>query len=512
MQSTALVSGATVLSRILGFVRDFLIARHFGADGLTDAFFVAFKIPNFLRRLFAEGAFSQAFVPVLSEYKATGQSETLDFLGKLVGVFMLVLGLITVLGVVLAPALISLFAPGLYLQGDVFELATLLARITFPYLFFISLTAFAGGILNTYGYFALPALTPILLNLCLIAATLWLAPECSVPVMALAIGVAGAGVLQWGVQLPVLWRLGLLPKPRLAFRDPGVRRVGRLLLPALLGASVQQVNLLLNTVLASLLMAGSISWLYYADRLLEFPLGVFGVALGTVILPHLSAHRSETSAPLYSATLDWALRWMLLIGVPASLGLGLLAHPLMLTLFHSEAFTLTDADMAGRSLMAYAPGLVAFMAVKVLTPAFSARQDMATTARIAAQSVVVNLFLSVFFAIMLSPYGWGHAGLALAVSLAAWLNAIRLLLVLIRTGAYCPGRDWWPFLLRVGLTNAVMSVLLVYLLDAIPWEHLTTIWRVLYLGGGILLAVVLYLTGLYLSGLRPRHLILPHRS
>lgn len=508
MQSTALVGGATVLSRILGFVRDLLIARQFGADALTDAFFVAFKIPNFLRRLFAEGAFSQAFVPVLTESKASGLDETRDFLGKLAGVFMLVLGLVTVLGVFLAPVLVGLFAPGLWGQGEIFDLATTLLRITFPYLFFISLTAFAGGILNTFGYFALPALTPILLNLSLIAATLWLAPECPVPVMALAIGVLIAGLLQCGVQIPALKRLGLLPKPRLIFDDTGVRRVAKLLLPALFGASVQQVNLLVNTLLASFLVSGSISWLYYSDRLLEFPLGVFGVALGTVILPHLSASQAETSGAIYSATLDWALRWVVLIGLPASLGLGILAYPLMLTLFQSAEFSFRDAEMAGRSLMGYAPGLLGFLAVKVLTPAFSARQDMSTPARIGSHAVLTNLFLSVFFAIMLSPYGWGHAGLALAVSLAAWLNAGSLLWQLVKTGAYCPGSGWWVFLVRVSLANVGMGCLLMYVAYHEPWASGSTAWRALHLGIWIPAGILLYLTGLILTGMRPRHLVL----
>jgi len=488
-----------------------LIARQFGADALTDAFFVAFKIPNFMRRLFAEGAFSQVFVPVLAGYQAAGTDAMRHFLDKLAGCFMLVLAGITLVGMVGAPVLMGLFAPGLYLKGAVFELATLLLRVTFPYLFFIALTAFAGGILNTAGHFAVPALTPILLNVCLIAACLWFADTLSVPVLALAIGVLVAGILQMAVQIPALLRRGLLPCPRPDFTDEGVRRVGRLLLPALLGASVQQINLLINTVLASLLVSGSLSWLYYSDRLLEFPLGIFGVALGTVILPHLSACPFDTADKAASATLDWALRWVILIGVPASLGLGILAEPLMLTLFEGTEFTRHDADMAARSLMAYAPGLVGFMAVKVLTPAFSARQDMTTPARVAVQVVVANLLMSVFFASMLSPYGWGHAGLALAVSLAAWFNAAALWWKLRQCGAYQPGSGWWLFLLRVGLASAAMSLLLTGVVLPLPWAAHSTLWRAAHLGlwtGGGLLTC---LAGLALTGLKPRHLLIIHR-
>jgi len=495
---------------MLGFVRDTLIARQFGADALTDAFFVAFKIPNFMRRLFAEGAFSQVFVPVLTGYQAAGTEAMRLFLGKLAGVFMLVLAGVTVLGILMAPVLVSLFAPGLYLQGAVFDLATGLLRITFPYLFFIALTAFAGGILNTVGQFALPALTPILLNVCLIAACLWFTDTLTVPVMALALAVLIAGVLQWAVQLPALLRLGLLPRPRLDFHDAGVRRVGRLLLPAVLGASVQQVNLLVNTLLASLLIPGSISWLYYSDRLLEFPLGLFGVALGTVVLPHLSAQAPATGHQHYSATLDWALRWVVLLALPASLGLGLLARPLMLTLFGGTAFSPHDADMAARSLLAYAPGLTGFMAVKVLTPAFSARHDLITPARVGTQTVLVNLFLSGFFAIMLSPYGWGHAGLALAVSLAAGFNAITLLRHLIRHGLYQPDSGWWRFLLRVTLACVVMSLVLMQVAHP-GWDSAPGLVRFGYLSLWVLLGLSTYVLTLIATGLRPRQLIITQR-
>ena len=499
------------MSRVLGFVRDLLIARQLGADALTDAFFVAFKIPNFLRRLFAEGAFSQALVPVLTESKTGGLAETRDFISKLIGPFMLLLGLITLLGIALAPLIVGLFAPGLYLNGDVFELTVSLLRVTFPYLFFISLTAFAGAILNTFGHFALPALTPILLNVSLIAASLWLAPELPVPVMALAFGVLVAGVLQWGIQLPALYRIGLLPKPRLVLRDARVNQVFRLLLPALLGASVQQINLLLNTVIASFLVSGSISWLYYSDRLLEFPLGIFGVALGTVVLPHLSRDRHENSPERYSATLDWALRWVMVVGVPASLALGLLAQPLMLTLFQSAEFSERDAEMAARSLMAYAPGLPGFMAVKVLTPAFSARQEMATPARLASFSVAANLFLSVFFAIMLSPHQWGHAGLALAVSLAACLNAVGLLAVLLKKRAYQPVSGGWSFLFRLLLASAALGVWLVYSGQHYDWVGGSGLGRMVELGRVIFIGGMVYLLGLVLTGLRPRHLVSSNR-
>lgn len=500
----------TLLSRILGFVRDMVIARYFGADAGTDAFFVAFKIPNFLRRLFAEGTFSQAFVPVLSDYREQrGAAETRAFLDRTAGTLALVLAVLTGIGMVTAPLVILLFAPGFYQYPEQYGLSVDMLRITFPYLFFICFTAFSGGILNTFGHFAVPAFTPVLLNLAMIAAAFWLAPQLPEPVMALAFGVLTAGMVQLAFQVPALARLGLLPRPRLGFRDPGVRRIMRLMAPALFGASVGQLNLLINTLLASFLASGSVSWLYYSDRLVEFPLGIFGVAFGTVILPHLSKNHAGRDSEGFSRSVDWALRWMLMIGLPATLGLMLLAKPLVLTLFQYDRFSVHDAEMAARSLMAYSVGLMGFIGIKVLVPGFSARQDLTTPARYGVYAVITNFALSLLLVFLVAPEGWAHAGLALATSGAAVLNAVLLMRRLIRDRVYRPVPGWGAFLGRLVLANGAMAGLLVHAAGHYPWESWAVSERVLHLGLWIGVGFAAYLLCLSLTGLRPRHVMLP---
>ena len=334
LKSTGIVSAMTSLSRVSGFIRDMLYAQLFGAGAGTDAFFVAFRIPNFLRRLFAEGAFSQAFVPVFSEYQTQHQqAELRELVDQVTGTLGAILLLITALGVLAAPLLILLFAPGFSSDAGKYQLTVDMLRITFPYLLFISLTALAGGVLNSCGRFAIPAVTPVLLNLTMIAAALWLAPHMEKPVMGLAWGVFIAGVVQLGFQIPFLRQIKLLPRPRWGWASAGVQQVLKLMLPAVFGSSVAQVNLLIDTLLASFLVSGSVSWLYYSDRLVEFPLGIFGVALGTVILPKLSRHHASAETAHFSQTLDWALRWALLIGVPATVALVILAGPMLAALF-----------------------------------------------------------------------------------------------------------------------------------------------------------------------------------
>ncbi|HEX9585888.1 MAG TPA: murein biosynthesis integral membrane protein MurJ, partial [Gammaproteobacteria bacterium] len=351
-KSTARVGVNTTLSRILGFVRDIVIARGFGAGTDTDAFFVAFRIPNLLRRLFAEGAFATAFVPVLTEYKTQrSHGEVQALVAHVAGALGVVLFLITAAGVVAAPVIVLVFAPGFLGAGDQFDLTVAMVRVTFPYILFISLTAFAGGILNTYGRFGVPAFTPVLLNLTLIAAALWLAPRMARPVEGLAWGVFAAGVVQLGFQFPFVKRLGFLVKPRLKRGHEGVRRILRLIVPATVGVSVAQINLLVDTLIASFLVSGSISWLYYSDRMVEFPLGVFGIALATVILPSLSQQHAAKSPAEFSRTLDWALRLVLIIGTPAALGLAALASPILTTLFQYGEFGRDDARLASLSLV-----------------------------------------------------------------------------------------------------------------------------------------------------------------
>lgn len=493
LRATATVGGMTMVSRVLGFIRDVIVARVFGADAGTDAFFVAFRIPNFLRRLFAEGAFSQAFVPVLSEFKEKQDQQHLrELVDRVAGTLGAILLLVTVIGVIAAPLLIFIFGPGFVDEPRKFDMAAEMLRITFPYILFISMTAFAAGILNSHGQFAAPALNPVLLNLAMIGAALWLAPLMEVPIEALAWGVFIAGVAQLLFLMPHLYRLGLLPRPRWGWRHEGVQRILKLMVPAIFGSSVAQINLLINTILASLLVTGSISWLYYSDRLVELPLGVFGVALGTVILPKLSRDHANTSTEEFSATLDWALRWTLLIATPATLGLMLLAAPLLATLFYGGAFTAHDVRMASLSLMTYSFGLLSFMLVKVLAPGFYARQDTKTPVKVGLISMATNMGLNAALVIpmLLFAIPGAHAALALATSLAGFVNAGLLYRRLRRDGVYLPGRNWGLVLMRVAAANAALAAVLIFgpaKLDVwLQWDTLTRAWHLAaWVGAGM---------------------------
>lgn len=492
-----------MISRVLGFIRDIVIARFFGAGEATDAFFVAFKIPNFMRRLFAEGAFSQAFVPVLSEYKETKSTQALqELIGKTAGTLATVLFFITVLGVLGAPVLIYMFAPGFDASGSRYGLAVDMLRLTFPYLFFISLTAMAGGVLNTFGKFAIPAITPVLLNLSFLAAIFWLSPLLDEPIMALAWGVLFAGVAQLVFQFPYLSKLGLLPKLSFDRHHAGVKKIMNLMLPALFGVSITQINLLVDTLLASFLAAGSVSWLYFSDRLVEFPLGIFGIALATAILPNLSKSYAAGKSEVFSASLDSGLRWVVFLGLPAAAGLFFLAQPMLTTLFQYDAFTTTDVDNATLSLMAYAIGLPAFILVKVLVPGFTSRQDMKTPVRIGVIAVVLNLVMSV---ILVSFFQ--HAGLALATSLAAFVNAGLLFITLIKSGVFKPQPGWWVFAIQVIAANLVVCVIYFYDYTAIQWYDWGVFDRVLHLSVEILAVVLLYISAAFVVGIRPRHLL-----
>ncbi|KAA0876656.1 murein biosynthesis integral membrane protein MurJ [Nitrincola tapanii] len=504
LRSSGVVGLMTLLSRVLGLVRDVVVANYFGAGGQADAFFVAFKIPNFLRRLFAEGAFAQAFVPVLSEYRTQRDHTAVQYLvNRVAGTLGITLFMLTLVAVMAAPVLAAVFAPGFYLAGDErFALAAEMLRITFPYLMLISLTAFCGAILNSYERFAIPAFTPVLLNLCLIGAALWLSPLFDPPVLALAWGVFLAGVMQLLFQLPFLARLRLLPRPTPAWKDEGVQRILKLMLPALFGVSVAQINLLLDTVLASFLQAGSVSWLYYSDRLVELPLGVFGIAIATVILPALSRNHASQSSAAFARTLDWAVRMILLIGMPAALALALLAEGLIATLFLYGEMTPFDVEQAAWSLRAYALGLLAFMLIKVLATGYFSRQDMKTPVRIAVWAMVANM---VFNLILVWPFA--HAGLALATSLSAFLNAGLLLRGLLRQGVWVWQPGWWLSLGRTGLACAALVLFLVWAnLSAEAWYTASVLER-----SGQMLFLVLggigaYLLTLLISGLRLRHL------
>jgi len=501
-KSTAVVSGMTMISRILGFIRDMLFARIFGVDSGTDAFFVAFKIPNFLRRLFAEGAFSQAFVPVLADYKEQGSKEALKlFINRTAGSLALILMAVTIIGMIAAPLLIMLFAPGFMWEGGQYELTVQMLRITFPYLFFISSVAFAGGILNSHGQFAVPAFTPVFLNLCMIGTAIWLSPLMPEPITALAWGVFIAGMVQLAFQFPALMALGLVPRPQFGFKDAGVKRIMSLMLPAIFGVSVTQINLLIDTLLASFLTSGSVSWLYYSDRLVEFPLGLFGIALATVILPNLSKNHAAKDYRGFSRSLDWGLRLVLLIGLPSSVGLFLLAEPMLSTLFKYNEFGISDVQMAGKSLMAYSVGLLGFILVKILVPGFSSRKDMKTPVRFGIYAMIANM---VFNFILFYPMG--HVGLALATSLGAFFNASLLLKRLLKEKFYQPHLGWSGYLLKLMLANGVMGAGLYYFVDKTQWYDWQALDKIIHLAMAIILAALVYAIVLLLVGLRPHHL------
>jgi len=489
-----------MISRILGFIRDMLFARIFGIDSGTDAFFVAFKIPNFLRRLFAEGAFSQAFVPVLSDYKEQGSQQALKlFIDRTAGTLAFILFLVTIVGVIAAPVLITLFAPGFSGEGKQHELAVQMLRITFPYLFFISSVAFAGGILNSHGKFAVPAFTPVFLNICMIAAAVWLSPLMADPIVALAWGVFAAGIVQLVFQFPALYKLGLLPKLTWGLKDPGVKRILKLMLPAIFGVSITQINLLLDTLIASFLAAGSVSWLYYSDRLVEFPLGIFGIALATVILPSLSKSHAADNPVEFSKSLDWALRLVLLIGFPSSIGLLILAEPMLSTLFQYEAFGADDVVFAGKSLMAYSIGLLGFILVKVLVPGFSSRKDMKTPVRFGIYAMIANMGMNIALV-----FPFAHAGLALATSLGAFFNATLLLTKLLKDKIYKPGKNWANLLVKIIFANEMMALFLYVCVDTKQWSDWSAFDRGLNLGMWVVLGAVVYALALLLIGVKPR--------
>lgn len=510
LTSTSVVGGLTLLSRVTGLARDMALSHWLGAGPAMDAFTVAFKLPNLLRRFFAEGAFSQAFVPVIAQYRTQRtHAEARELVDRTAGTLALALFAVTAVGVLAAPALILVFAPGFAAGDDRFELATGMLRLTFPYVLFISLTAFAGAILNSYRRFAPVAFTPVLLNLVVIGFAAWVEPNLGRPGIGIAAGVLVAGVVQLGFQLPFLWRLGLLPRPKWGATHTGVRRICKLMLPALFGSSITQISLLLDTLIASFLAAGSISWLYYADRLVEFPLGVLGIAVATVILPRLADHHASASARTFDATLDWALKLVILAGVPAAVGLALLATPLMTTLFFRGAFTEEDVRMAALGLCAYAPGLLGFILVKVLSPGYFARADVRTPVRAGVQALGLGMLGSVTFVAVLAATGWApaHVGIAAATSLSGIVNATLLLRGLARSGIYRPRHGWRRLLVQVSVATLAMAGVLALALARLPtWFTLGAAERVAGLAALVGGAALVYFAACYALGLRPREL------
>ncbi len=501
-KSTLTVSSMTLISRMLGFVRDMLIASIFGVDIATDAFFVAFKIPNFFRRLFAEGAFSHAFVPIVATHRTNiGQAAVQSFVDKASGTIAFYLLILTILGVLFAPIIIFMIAPGFALEGSQFELATSLLRICLPYLLFIGLVAFSGGLLNAYGKFVVPALTPVFLNICMIVAAVWWSPLVNQPVTALAWGVFLAGVVQLLFQVPALLQLGLLPRFKWGYADPEVKSMFRLLVPAIFSVSVTQINLLLDTLIASFLAVGSVSWLYYSDRLVEFPVGLLGLALGTVTLPRLAKSFSAKSQGAFSETLDWGLRLVLLLAMPATIGLMVLAEPMISTLFQYKEFSLQDVHNSALSLRAYAIGLIGYIAIRVLVSGFTSRQDIKTPMIYGLWSMGLSLVLDVLLVFSLA-----HAGLALATSFGALFNALMLLVKLYKDKIYCPVSGWVGFFVRVFLASIAMFVALYYSVDVDWWQQWQSTERVIQLLKWIVIGLLIYSVTLILTGLRWHHL------
>ncbi|WP_288448780.1 murein biosynthesis integral membrane protein MurJ [uncultured Pseudomonas sp.] len=501
LKSLAAVSSMTMLSRVLGFVRDTIVARTFGAGMATDAFFVAFKLPNLLRRIFAEGAFSQAFVPILAEYKAQqGEEATRTFLAYVSGLLTLVLAVVTLLGMLAAPLVIWITAPGFADTPEKFALTSSLLRVTFPYILLISLASLAGAVLNTWNRFSVPAFVPTLLNVSMIVFALFLTPYFDPPIMAMAWATLVGGLAQFLYQLPHLKRIGMLVLPRLNLRDSGVWRVMKQMGPAILGVSVSQISLIINTIFASFLAAGSVSWMYYADRLMELPSGVLGVALGTILLPALSRTYAKADRQEYSRLLDWGLRLCFLLVLPCSAALALLSEPLTVSLFQYGRFDAHDALMTQRALVAYAVGLLGIILVKVLAPGFYAQQNIKTPVKIALFTLAVTQVLNL---ILIGPLQ--HVGLALAIGLAACLNAGLLFWQLRRHNLFIPQAGWTSFLLRLLIAVAVMTAVLFGLMQLLPsWSEGLMWQRLLRLGGLVAAGVLAYFASLFLLGFRVR--------
>lgn len=505
LRSLVNVSGMTLISRVIGFLRDMIMARYFGAGMATDAFYVALKLPNLLRRIFAEGAFSQAFVPVLAEYKnGKTEAQTRDFVAHVAGMLAFVLLVFTVIGVVFASTVVVITAPGFDKDPEKMALTVSLLRVTFPYILFISLAAMVSGVLNTWGKFSVAAFTPTILNLTYIVFALCFRHYFHPSIMAMAWAVFTGGILQLCFQLPYLRKIGMPMLPKFNFRDKAVWRVIRLMGPAIFAMSIAQVSLVINTIFASFLQSGSVSWMYYADRLMEFPTGVLGVALGTILLPGLSKHASNKNIPEFSKTLDWGIRLCLLMALPATVGLALTAKPLIMTLFLHGKFNMFDVVMTERALIAYAIGLLGLILVKVLGPGFYANQNIKTPVKIAIFVLICTQLMNLVF---IGPLQ--HAGLALSIGLGACLNASCLAYLLIKKGMYIPNKGWAIFVAKLIIAILVMSLALILSLKFLPLNFTGyTYLRILSLGSLVVVATVSYFASLFVLGFRPRQFIM----
>ena len=506
LKSTFIVGGSTFVSRIFGYLRDAVIFITFGASASTDAFFVAFRIPNFLRRLFAEGAFSQAFVPVMSAHLHESEDQFQRLINHVTGILSVTLLIITTLGIFAAPILIRIFAPGFDDPAQQVFASDML-KITFPYLFFISLTALAGSILNIRQKFAVPAFTPVLLNLSLIGAAIWLSPLMENPVNALAWGVLIAGISQLLFQIPFLLQVRGLPTPKLQGAKEGVNKIMKLMLPAIFGSSIVQINLIINTIIASHLEEGSISWLYISDRFVELPLALFGIAMGTVTLPMLSKQFVSNNMDDFNQTLQWGMRLAVLIAIPAMAGLIVLAGPVIISLVQYREFTAFDTQMASMSLMAYAFGLPAFILIKILAPGFFARQDTKTPVKIGVVAMLLGIVLNLFFIWLWRKLDWSgaHTGLALATSISAYVNAALLFILLSRKQIIKNMHNWLKLMAAILFGSIVMVICLWFVMPSMDdWNQWQSFMRLASLLGFILLGGLIYLLSLYSFGIRPK--------
>ena len=507
-RSTFIVSAMTMLSRVLGLVRDMVLLNVFGAGKDFDTFVVAFRIPNFFRRLFAEGAFSQAFIPVLTEYKTTKlHAEVQILISRVFGCLLMVMSLLTLISMIIAPVILYVYAPGFHNDPAKFDLAVDMFRLTIPYLMFMSLTAFASSILNSYGSFASPAFSPVLLNVAMIAGAWWLAPHMAQPIMALGWAVVAAGVLQLAIQIPELWNKKLLIPPKVDFKHEGVDRILKLMLPALFGVSVTQINLLLNTIWASFMQDGSVSWLYSAERMTELPLGLIGVAIGTVILPSLSVSKAEQDQAKFRRMLDWAARVIVLVGVPASIALFMLSTPIIQALFQHGAFDARDTQMTAMALQCMSGGVLAFMLIKVFAPGFYAIQDTKTPVRVGLMAVAANAILNIIFIGIFKLIDWQaeHMALAIASSGSALVNAGMLYFYLHKKNIFRFGAHWKKLFVQFAISNIVMIGALWF---ALNWyDSAASQWlRILEVVGLCLVGIVAYGVALLAAGFRPRHL------
>ena len=488
LRSTTIIGKLTLLSRLLGYLRDMLIARLFGASIATDAFFIAFKIPNLFRRFFAEGAFSNAFIPVLTEYKETHNRKSLsEFLNAQFGALSTVLGMVVAIGIIMSPFVIMVFAPGFERESDRYLLSVELLKITFPYLAFISLTALFASVLNVFGKFAIPAFTPALLNISIITVAIFLSPLLSAPIYSLAIGVFIGGVLQLVLQYTSVRKLGFHLNVTLGFRHDGVKKVFKLMMPGIIGGSVAQLNILVDSIIASFLVAGSISWLYYSDRIIELPLGIFGIALATAILPSLSKFAINSEFKKFNNAIRHAINWALFLGIPSAGGIILLAEPIIISLFQYGEMTTNDVQQCVKSLRAYAVGLPAFILIKVLVTTYFATKDMATPVKIAIFALIVNTILNLFLMQYL-----GHAGLALATSIAAWLN-VSLLFIFLKTSEEKFTKEGVFNCLRILIASVIMMIVLSWSLPKTTFNVEIAFWlRFFYLFCLIVIGCVSY--------------------